>query len=139
MTLFDLPTSANKPDTFTSAFRHDQVNPVSSVPTAGGTAVTFECQSPANNYWVPRMPYFDVKLKVVITATGNALAFDQANEGSLVQFAEYPASHIVHAFSHSTNGASVCITTSGWEAINSQSLARGWEGLHQRAQPSPGA
>ena len=54
MSLFELPTSANKPDSYASAFRYDQVNPTSAISSIGGGAITFEVQSPANNFFIPR-------------------------------------------------------------------------------------
>lgn len=107
MSLFDLPTSANKPDSFASAFRYDQVNPTSSISNTGGGAVTFEVQSPANNFWIPRLSYFDFKFTVTEDSDSTALDTADGKTPDFMQFAEYPASQVVHTYSHSVNGASV--------------------------------
>ena len=107
MSLFDLPTSANKPDSYASAFRYDQVNPTSAISATGGGAITFEVQSPANNFFIPRLSYFDFRFKILENSDGTALDKADGETGDHMQFAEYPASQVVHTFSHSINGASV--------------------------------
>ena len=108
MPLFDLPTSASKPDSHAAAYRMDEVNPVSSVSPTGGGSVTFEMSSPAGNWFVPKLSYFEFRLKVVQTSDSAALTAAQGADSSLAaQFAEYPASHIVETFAHSVNGASL--------------------------------
>jgi hypothetical protein len=112
MSLFSLPTAASKPDSYSSAYRVDEVNPTSTVNSSGGGAATFEFTSPANNWFIPKLSYFDVRLKITETAaeTSAITAIDAADgaTGSLaIQFAEYPASHLVETFSHSINGANL--------------------------------
>ena len=106
--MFSLPTAPTKPDSHASAYRVDEVNPTAAVRSTGGGSVTFEFASPANNWFVPKLSYFDVRLKVVVAATGAAATVTDgdANDDCL-QFAEYPASHVIETFSSSVNGANL--------------------------------
>jgi hypothetical protein len=106
--MFSLPTAPTKPDSHASAYRVDEVNPTAAVRATGGGSVTFEFASPANNWFVPKLSYFDVRLKVVLAADGSApTATDATAADDCLQFAEYPASHVIETFSSSVNGANL--------------------------------
>ena len=106
--MFSLPTAPTKPDSHASAYRVDEVNPTAAVRPTGGGSVTFEFASPANNWFVPKLSYFDVRLKVVLAADGTApTVTDATPTDDCLQFAEYPASHVVETFSSSVNGANL--------------------------------
>lgn len=109
--MFHLSTPGNlhTADSYTQAIRIDEVAPTSSITKTGGGSVTFEINSPANNWMIPKLSFFEFRLKVMditTAASPHALNAADAKTGS-VQFAEYPASHIVESYNHSINGASL--------------------------------
>ena len=115
MSMFSLPTTSSPSDTGVSSVRVDEFAPVSTVNADGGGTVAFECTSPANSFWCPRLSYFNFRLKVVarnsdgttgaLTST-DATAANDASTGT-VQFRSYPAAACVQSFSHSINGVTV--------------------------------
>jgi len=115
MSMFSLPTTSSPSDTGVSSVRVDEFAPVSTVNADGGGTVAFECTSPANSFWCPRLSYFNFRLKVLarksdgttgaLTSTDSA-AGDTAEVGN-VQFRSYPAAACVQSFSHSINGVTV--------------------------------
>ena len=58
MSMFALPTTSSPSDTGVSSVRVDEFAPVSTVNPDGGGTVAFECTSPANSFWCPRLSYF---------------------------------------------------------------------------------
>ena len=62
--MFSLPTTQLSSDTGVSSVRVDEFAPVSTVNADGGGTVAFECTSPANSFWCPRLSYFNFRLKV---------------------------------------------------------------------------
>ena len=62
--MFSLPTTSSPSDTGVSSVRVDEFAPVSTVNADGGGTVAFECTSPANSFWCPRLSYFNFRLKV---------------------------------------------------------------------------
>lgn len=115
MSMFSLPTTSSPSDTGVSSVRVDEFAPVSTVNPEGGGTVAFECTSPANSFWCPRLSYFMFRLKVTsrdangdpeaLTST-DAADNDSATAGA-VQFRSYPAAACVQSFSHSINGVTV--------------------------------
>ena len=59
MSMFSLPTTSSPSDTGVSSVRVDEFAPVSTVNADGGGTVAFECTSPANSFWCPRLSYFN--------------------------------------------------------------------------------
>lgn len=113
--MFALPTTSSPSDTGVQSARVDEFAPVSTVNADGGGTVAFECTSPANSFWCPRLSYFLFRLKVVsrkADSTTEALTSadagdtDSATAGT-VQFRSYPAAACVQSFSHSINGVTV--------------------------------
>ena len=98
-----------------SSVRVDEFAPVSTVNADGGGTVAFECTSPANSFWCPRLSYFNFRLKVTsrkADGTAEALTSTDATASNLVttgtvQFRSYPAAACVQSFSHSINGVTV--------------------------------
>jgi len=113
MPLFELPTASSKPDTYASAYRVDEINPSGAISQNGGGSVTFEVASPSGNWFVPKLSFFEFRLQVLtsgnaaIAATAGAVNTAASDTGDGIQFAEYPASHLVETYSHSINGASL--------------------------------
>ena len=64
MSMFALPTTSSPSDTGVSSVRVDEFAPVSTVNPDGGGTVAFECTSPANSFWCPRLSYFNFRLRV---------------------------------------------------------------------------
>ena len=62
--MVSLPATSSPSDTGVSSVRVDEFAPVSTVNADGGGAVAFECTSPANSFWCPRLSYFNFRLKV---------------------------------------------------------------------------
>ena len=116
MSMFALPTTSSPSDTGVQSVRVDEFAPVSSVRADGGGTVAFECTSPANSFFCPRLSYFLFRLRVTSlnsdTTTRDALTSTDAAVGNTtalgaVQFRSYPAACVVQSFSHSINGVSV--------------------------------
>ena len=117
MSHFRLPTSVTKPSSGSQGLRYDAVSPTSALPNGGlgGGSVTFQIDTPANNWFLPSMSYFDFRLVVTKTlgATTGPIAIPDGNPESggvvydTVQFAEYPASQIVSNYSHSIAGVTL--------------------------------
>lgn len=115
MSMFSLPTTSSPSDTGVSSVRVDEFAPVSTVNPEGGGTVAFECTSPANSFWCPRLSYFNFRLKVTsrkADASAEALTSTDATASNLVttgtvQFRSYPAAACVQSFSHSINGVTV--------------------------------
>jgi hypothetical protein len=115
MSMFSLPTTSSPSDTGVSSVRVDEFAPVSTVNADGGGTVAFECTSPANSFWCPRLSYFNFRLKVTsrkADGTAEALTSTDASSSNLVtagtvQFRSYPAAACVQSFSHSINGVTV--------------------------------
>ena len=110
--MFALPTASSPSDTGVSSVRVDEFAPVSTVNPAGGGTVAFECTSPANSFWCPRLSYFLFRLKVTERdVNGNEVALSEVDGTSgmsgSVQFRSYPAAACVQSFSHSINGVTV--------------------------------
>ena len=113
--MFSLPTTSSPSDTGVSSVRVDEFAPVSTVNADGGGTVAFECTSPANSFWCPRLSYFNFRLKVTsrkADGTAEALTSTDASSSNLVtagtvQFRSYPAAACVQSFSHSINGVTV--------------------------------
>ena len=114
--MFSLPTTSSPSDTGVSSVRVDEFAPVSTINADGGGTVAFECTSPANSFWCPRLSYFNFRLKVVARnsdgTTGALTSIDAGTGGGsigggTVQFRSYPAAAAVQSFSHSINGATV--------------------------------
>ena len=113
--MFSLPTTSSPSDTGVSSVHVDELAPVSTINADGGGTVAFECTSPANSFWRPRLSYFNFRLKVssrkadgtaeALTST-DAADTDSATAGT-VQFRSYPAAACVQSFSHSINDATV--------------------------------
>ena len=55
MSMFALPTTSSPSDTGVSSVRVDEFAPVSTVNADGGGTMAFECTSPANSIWCPRL------------------------------------------------------------------------------------
>jgi len=115
MSMFSLPTTSSPSDTGVSSVRVDEFAPVSTVNANGGGTVAFECTSPANSFWCPRLSYFNFRLKVtsrdnsgnkIPLTSADAVDTDSATAGT-VQFRSYPAAACVQSFSHSINGVTV--------------------------------
>ena len=115
MSMFSLPTTSSPSDTGISSVRVGEFAPVSTVNADGGGTVAFECTSPANSFWCPRLSYFLFRLKVVSRKTDGTTEpltsvdsgdTDSATAGT-VQFRPYPAAACVQSFSHSVNGVTV--------------------------------
>ena len=121
--MFSLPTTSSPSDTGVSSVRVDEFASVSTVNPGGGRAVGFECTSPANSFWCPRLSYFNFRLKIVprksdgttepLNAT-DATVQNLATTGN-VQFRSYPAAACIQSFSHSTNGVPVETVTGAQE------------------------
>ena len=115
MSMFSLPTTSSPSDTGVSSVRVDEFAPVSTVNADGGGTVAFECTSPANSFWCPRLSYFNFRLKVTsrkADASAEALTSTDATAANAVttgavQFRSYPAAACVQSFSHSINGVTV--------------------------------
>ena len=115
MPMFSLPTTSSPSDTGVSSVRVDEFAPASTVNADGGGTVAFECTSPANSFWCPRLSYFNIRLKVTsrkADGTTEALTSTDASSSNLatagtVQFRSYPAAACVQSFSHSINGVTV--------------------------------
>ena len=115
MSLFYLPTTAVRHDSNSQALRYDVVAPTSALPNAGkgGGSVTFQVDTPANNWFVPSMSYFDFRIRVLetrVVSSADVLSAIDAGDGSgsdKAQFAEYPASHLVTNYSHSIAGVTL--------------------------------
>ena len=115
MSLFHLPTVAVRHDSNSQALHYDAVAPTSALPNngAGGGSVTFQIDTPANNYFVPSMSYFNFRITVMesrTSGTTTAVSAVDATDGSgtdEAQFAEYPASHLVTNYSHSIAGVTL--------------------------------
>ena len=115
MSMFSLPTTSSPSDTGVSSVRVDEFAPVSTVNADGGGTVAFECTSPANSFWCPRLSYFNFRLNVVARnsdgTTGALTSTDSATGDTgpvgAVQFRSYPAAAAVQSFSHSINGVAV--------------------------------
>ena len=113
--MFSLPTTSSPSDTGVSSVRVDEFAPVSTVNADGGGTVAFECTSPANSFWCPRLSYFNFRLKVTsrkADGTAEALTSTDTTDSDLVttgtvQFRSYPAAACVQSFSHSINGVTV--------------------------------
>ena len=115
--MFSLPTTSSPNDTGVSSARVDEFAPVSVVNPGGGGTVAFECTSPANSFWCPRMSYFLFRLKVASRksdgTTGEPLTSQDSppdtdsDTAGCVQFRSYPAAACVQSFSHSINGVTV--------------------------------
>ena len=105
MSLFELPTSDRKYDSFVSSYRMDEVAPVSSVPPTGGGSVVFETHTPSAQYLIPNLCYMNVRFKITQdTSAGDATQRALPAASSNVAFNEYPASKIFSNFNHSING-----------------------------------
>ena len=116
MSMFALPTTSSPSDTGVSSVRVDEFAPVSTVNPDGGGTVAFECTSPANSFWCPRLSYFNFRLRVLSRksdGTTEALTHLDAGTGGgsmgggNIQFRSYPAAACVQSFSHSINGVTV--------------------------------
>ena len=115
MSMFSLPTTSSPSDTGVSSVRVDEFAPVSTVNADGGGTVAFECTSPANSFWCPRLSYFNFRLKVCSRKADGAtepLTSTDTTDSDLVttgtvQFRSYPAAACVQSFSHSINGVTV--------------------------------
>ena len=116
MSMFALPTTSSPSDTGVSSVRVDEFAPVSTVNPDGGGTVAFECTSPANSFWCPRLSHFNFRLKVVTRnsdgTTGALTSIDAGTGGGSmgggnVQFRSYPAAACGQSFSHSINGVTV--------------------------------
>lgn len=112
MSLFHLPTAPIRHDSNSQTLRYDSVAPTSALPNggAGGGSVTFQIDTPANNWFVPSMSYFDFRLKVMTVPSSGSPAALAASDGSgstETQFSEYPASHVVTNYSHSIAGVTL--------------------------------
>jgi len=115
MSLFHLPTVAVRHDSNSQALHYDAVAPTSALPNngAGGGSVTFQIDTPANNWHIPSMSYFDFRIKVTESRTSGSTttvgAIDAADGSGTdeAQFAEYPASHLVTNYSHSIAGVAL--------------------------------
>ena len=116
--MFHLPTIVSKPSSGLQGLRYDAVAPTSALPNTGGGggSVTFQVDSPANNWFIPSMSYFEFRINATktddsddtgaITAMDGATISDAATADT-VQFAEYPAAQIVSNYSHSVAGVSL--------------------------------
>ena len=99
MPMFSLPTPSSPSDTGVSSVRVGEFASVSAVNADGGGTVAFECTSPANSFWCPRLSYFNFRLKVAsrkADGTAEALTSTDAAATNLVttgtvQFRSYPA------------------------------------------------
>ena len=115
MSMFSLPTTSSPSDTGVSSVRVDEFAPVSTVNADGGGTVAFECTSPANSFWCPRLSYFNFRLKVMARKSGrddrsahlDGLCCRRHGTVGNVQFRSYPAAACVQSFSHSINGVTV--------------------------------
>jgi hypothetical protein len=109
MSLFHLPTVPVRHDSNSQALRYDAIAPTSALPSsgAGGGSVTIQIDTPANNWFVPSMSYFDFRIKVMesrtsgTTTTVSAIDLTDGSGTDEAQFSEYPASHLVTNYSHS--------------------------------------
>jgi len=117
MSHFRLPTSVSKPSSGSQGMRYDAIVPTSALPNRGngGGSVTFQVDTPANNWFVPSMSYFDFRIIVSETLSSATTGIDKTDgyatsistAHDTVQFAEYPASHIVTNYAHSIAGVSL--------------------------------
>ena len=115
MSFFSLPTESAPQETGIGGVRVDEISPISSINPNGGGTVAFEMTSPANSYFVPRLSYWNFRLRVTKTSSGTALA---ASDGVVtdyatsitaggVQFKSNPIANIVNTIGHQINGVSV--------------------------------
>ena len=98
MSHFRLPTSVTKPSSGSQGLRYDSIAPTSALPNggAGGGSVTFQIDTPANNWHIPSMSYFDFRIIVTkpLGDTTGAIAIldgdttDGTAASGTVQFAE---------------------------------------------------
>ena len=123
MSMFALPTASSPSDTGVSSVRVDEFAPVSTVNPAGGGTVAFECTSPANSFWCPRLSYFLFRLKVTERDANGSKVVPQAVDGGYsdgyVQFRSYPAAACAQSLSHSINGVTVETITDVQETTRS--------------------
>ncbi len=115
MSFFSLPTQSAPQETGISSVRVDEITPVSSVNALRGGSVAFEMQSPANSYFVPRMSYFNCRIRITKSVAGVGLDGNDASvvdystspTGGGMQFKSNPIAGIVNTFSHMLNGVTV--------------------------------
>ena len=79
MSMFSLPTTSSPSDTGVSSVRVDEFAPVSTINADGGGTVAFECTSPANSFWCPRLSYFNFRLKVASRKADGTAEASKAN------------------------------------------------------------
>ena len=108
MSMFTMPTASAPMDSGVGRVTNDEIAPSGSFRPDGGGSVTFEMSSSANSYFVPRMSYFNYRLRVTKTAAKAALTVaDGEAIGAGVQFRSNPISAVVNSFSHSINGVNI--------------------------------
>ena len=105
MSIFQLPTVASPSDTGVGSIRNDEYAPSGAINPNGSGTVAFEFQSPANSYWVPRLSYINVRLKVTKSA---ALSPLEEADGGIVDFA---TSVVAGAVQFRTNPVSTLVNT----------------------------
>ena len=115
MSFFSLPVESAPQDTGISSVRVDEISPISSINPLGGGTVAFEMTSPANSYFVPRLSYWNFRLRITKSAAGTALStadssivdYHNSVVAGCVQFRSNPIANIVNTMGHQINGVSI--------------------------------
>ena len=115
MSFFQLPTESSPQDTGISSVRVNEVSPISSINPSGGGTVAFELTSLANSYLVPRMSYWNFRLRITKSAAQNPILaeesitndYNASTEAGGVQFRSNPIASIVNTIGHQINSVSV--------------------------------
>ena len=101
--LYDLPTTDTKSDSMTSSLRWDEINVAGSI----GSTATFELPSIGSNWFVPKLSYFMVDLKVIDSSNAALAESAGSNSATRDQFVSYPAAQVITGITHMINGQTV--------------------------------